>query len=129
MFDEPVVFFIDVVDNGFFPFTREGSEEMSVGKRQGDDGPIRVELRNNSDVGGHGTVHLVTPMSIGNERASGIASYHGWQRNLSELVVEPRLLDRKCPIPVVKPSYESMLMAKYVLTRTPTLPTPLLSHV
>ncbi|VDO77136.1 unnamed protein product [Heligmosomoides polygyrus] len=39
------------------------------------------------------------------------------------------IFSRRRPIRIVRDSYESMFMAKFVLTRTPTPPTSLLSHV
>ncbi|KIH60818.1 hypothetical protein ANCDUO_08919 [Ancylostoma duodenale] len=43
--------------------------------------------------------------------------------------IDPHLLNRKRPIWVVSCSNESMFMTKFVLTRTPTPPTALLSQV
>ncbi|VDO37438.1 unnamed protein product [Haemonchus placei] len=47
MFDEAVVFFTDVADNGISLLTRKGSEVVQRGR---DDGPIPLELWNNNDV-------------------------------------------------------------------------------
>ncbi|VDO24855.1 unnamed protein product [Haemonchus placei] len=54
MLGEPIVFFLDVVDSGIFPFTRKGSEVVSVDGGSGASAEeamvrSRVELWNNSD--------------------------------------------------------------------------------
>uniref|UniRef100_A0A0K0DGP2 Ovule protein n=1 Tax=Angiostrongylus cantonensis TaxID=6313 RepID=A0A0K0DGP2_ANGCA len=46
-----------------------------------------------------------------------------------EAGIDPHLLNHKGPIRVTNGSNESIFMDELVLTRTPTPPTPLLSHV
>ncbi|VDO91629.1 unnamed protein product [Heligmosomoides polygyrus] len=104
-------------------------------------GPIRVELGNSGDVGQAILTPPRIPRSIEGREASGTNQLHVEGFDLFVVVVGcwgicavkagtgTHRSSRKRPILVIKDSYESMFMAKCVLTRTTNASYSLLSHV